>query len=82
MSRLIDASSSYFNLLIFCKKNKNYLIPKGTWILLHFWAMSNNAVHWKNAEQFRPERFLNEDGTFLKNDFLLAFSTGKLIFSN
>lgn len=56
---------------------ENYDIPKDTWVLLHFWAMSNNSDNWEDAREFRPERFLNSDGSFRKNDHLLAFSTGK-----
>jgi len=54
-----------------------YFIPKGTWILLHFFAMSRVESHWKDANEFRPERFLNEDGAFQKNDNFLVFSTGR-----
>ena len=39
--------------------------------------MSNNSDNWEDAREFRPERFLNSDGSFRKNDHLLAFSTGK-----
>ena len=56
---------------------QNYEIPKGTWVLLHFWAINNNNIQWKDAQEFKPERFLNDDGTFCKNENLLAFSTGK-----
>ncbi len=59
---------------------QNYDIPKDTWVLLHFWAMSNNTVQWKDAQEFKPERFLNNDGTFFKDENLLAFSTGTLVF--
>lgn len=57
---------------------EDYDIPKDTWVLLHFWSMSHNRNHWQDALEFRPERFLNEeDGTFRKDEHLLAFSTGK-----
>lgn len=56
---------------------EDYDIPKDTWILLHFWAMSNDANQWDDARTFKPERFLNDQGKFLKNENLLAFSTGR-----
>ncbi|XP_046464672.1 cytochrome P450 2C5-like [Daphnia pulex] len=56
---------------------ENYEIPKDTWVLLHFWAMSNNKSLWEDVREFKPERFLNDDGTFKKNENFLAFSAGK-----
>ncbi|XP_032779897.1 cytochrome P450 2C15 [Daphnia magna] len=58
-------------------KYENYDIPKKTWVLLHFWAMSNNTALWHDVREFKPERFLNNDGTFCKNENFLAFSAGK-----
>ena len=55
---------------------QEYDIPKNTWILLHFWAMSHDASQWSDGETFSPERFLSEYGTFSKKDNFLAFSTG------
>ena len=59
---------------------QGYFIPKGAWVLLHFYAMSRQESHWKDAHVFRPERFLNEEGKFQKNDNFLVFSTGNFIF--
>ncbi|XP_046639122.1 cytochrome P450 2U1-like isoform X2 [Daphnia pulicaria] len=56
---------------------ENYDIPKDTWVLLHFWAMSNNKDQWDEVKEFQPERFLNDEGMFCKNENLLAFSTGR-----
>ncbi|KAK8961346.1 Trans-cinnamate 4-monooxygenase [Platanthera guangdongensis] len=30
-------------------------------ILVNAWWLANNPAHWKNPEDFRPERFLEED---------------------
>ena len=70
-----DTVNRLFNLHF--KLFKIFLNVSSQWVLLHFWAMSNNPNHWEDERAFRPERFLNEDGTFRKNDHLLAFSTGK-----
>ena len=56
---------------------EDYDIPKDTWVLLHFYSMSHNKNHWDDPMQFRPERFLNSDGTFRKDEHFLAFSTGR-----
>merc|ERR1712071_483105 len=54
-----------------------FFIPKGTWVLLHFYAMSRKEEDWKDAHLFRPERFLDEQGAFQKNENFLVFSTGR-----
>ena len=38
--------------------------------------MSNNKSLWEDVREFKPERFLNNDGTFSKNENFLAFSAG------
>lgn len=38
--------------------------------------MSNNKDQWDEVKEFQPERFLNDEGMFCKNENLLAFSTG------
>lgn len=55
---------------------QGFFIPKGTWVLLHFYAMSRKEEDWKDAHLFRPERFLDEQGAFQKNENFLVFSTG------
>ncbi|GMT22840.1 hypothetical protein PFISCL1PPCAC_14137 [Pristionchus fissidentatus] len=55
-------------------------IPKDTWVNgdIHF-LMANDPL-FENPEEFRPERYLNEDGRTLKKDLVehtLPFSIGK-----
>ncbi|XP_020572760.1 trans-cinnamate 4-monooxygenase-like [Phalaenopsis equestris] len=38
-----------------------YEIPAESKILVNAWWLANNPSHWKNPEQFRPERFLEEE---------------------
>jgi cytochrome P450 len=42
-------------------KFKGYTIPQGTRILLTTLSMSMDPELWKNPEEFRPERFLEEE---------------------
>ncbi|XP_054751252.2 cytochrome P450 2J6-like [Lytechinus pictus] len=50
-------------------------IDKGTIILSNLLSALQDSKQWKDAGDFRPERFLNEDGTLEKRD-TLGFSTG------
>lgn len=39
-----------------------YLIPKDSIILCNFYGIHMDENYWENPAEFRPERFLNEDG--------------------
>ena len=39
-----------------------YHIPSGTQLLVSVWAIGRDPNSWENPIEFRPERFLNEDG--------------------
>ncbi|GIX68767.1 vitamin D 25-hydroxylase [Caerostris extrusa] len=58
-----------------------YDIPKGTNILPNQYAMHNDPKYWKDPEVFRPERFLNKDGSLIshKLDSYVPFSIGRRI---
>nr|Q43054.1 RecName: Full=Trans-cinnamate 4-monooxygenase; AltName: Full=Cinnamic acid 4-hydroxylase; Short=C4H; Short=CA4H; AltName: Full=Cytochrome P450 73; AltName: Full=Cytochrome P450C4H [Populus sieboldii x Populus grandidentata]pir/JC5129/ trans-cinnamate 4-monooxygenase (EC 1.14.13.11) A - Japanese aspen x large-toothed aspen [Populus sieboldii x Populus grandidentata]BAA11576.1 cinnamic acid 4-hydroxylase [Populus sieboldii x Populus grandidentata]BAA11579.1 cinnamic acid 4-hydroxylase [Populus len=55
-------------------------IPAESKILVNAWWLANNPAHWKNPEEFRPERFL-EEGAKVEangNDFrYLPFGVGR-----
>eukprot|EP00057_Strongylocentrotus_purpuratus_P027471 XP_011681945.1 PREDICTED: cytochrome P450 1A1-like isoform X1 [Strongylocentrotus purpuratus] len=57
-----------------------YHIPAGTQVLANFWAINHDETTWDNPSEFRPERFLNDNGQ-LRNmkDFphFMPFSTGR-----
>ena len=38
--------------------------------------------HWKDGDEFRPERFLGEEGKVIRDEHLIPFSIGEAIFSN
>jgi cytochrome P450 len=43
------------------------------------YALHNDKKIWSDPENFRPERFLNDDGKLdLKKDFTLGFGAGQL----
>ncbi|XP_043704635.1 trans-cinnamate 4-monooxygenase-like [Telopea speciosissima] len=57
-----------------------YEIPAESKILVNAWWLANNPAHWKSPDQFRPERFLEEDAKVEANgnDFrYLPFGVGR-----
>ncbi|XP_061073770.1 cytochrome P450 2M1-like [Conger conger] len=56
---------------------RGYCIPEGTMVLPLLSSVLSDPKLWKNPDVFDPENFLNEDGSFRKNDGFLAFGLGK-----
>ncbi|XP_013383555.1 steroid 17-alpha-hydroxylase/17,20 lyase-like [Lingula anatina] len=56
-----------------------YDIPKGTIIYANIWAIHHDPKNWESPEVFKPERFLNKDGSLKELDkkTWLPFSSGK-----
>ncbi|KAG2672870.1 hypothetical protein I3843_13G054200 [Carya illinoinensis] len=57
-----------------------YDIPAESKVLVNAWWLANNPAHWKNPEEFRPERFLEEESKVEANgnDFrFLPFGVGR-----
>ncbi|XP_010931381.2 trans-cinnamate 4-monooxygenase [Elaeis guineensis] len=57
-----------------------YDIPAESKILVNAWWLANNPEHWKKPEEFRPERFLEEEAKVepTGNDFrFLPFGVGR-----
>ncbi|XP_023216449.1 vitamin D 25-hydroxylase-like [Centruroides sculpturatus] len=59
-------------------KIREYIIPKGTIVVLNIWSIHNDPSYWENPEEFLPERFLTEDGLSIKKlKSFSPFSYGK-----
>ncbi|KAF4523114.1 hypothetical protein B566_EDAN003128 [Ephemera danica] len=54
-----------------------YDVPKETLFLLNFWSMNMDPELWGDPRNFRPERFIAEDGTFQKKEFNLPFGLAR-----
>lgn len=56
---------------------EGYTIPENTLIFISQHAILNDKEHWGDPENFRPDRFLNENGEYTKDDWLVVFGGGK-----
>ena len=57
-----------------------YDIPKGSNVHVNVWAVARDPAMWKNPNEFRPERFLEEDVDMKGTDFrLLPFGAGRRV---
>ncbi|ROK28169.1 Cytochrome P450 2M1 [Anabarilius grahami] len=56
-----------------------YVIPKGTMVFPLLSSVLIDPKRWKNPNCFDPEKFLNEEGQFMKNDAFVAVGMGKRI---
>ncbi|CAH1392903.1 unnamed protein product [Nezara viridula] len=54
-----------------------YIIPKDTIVLANLYSLHMNKDHWIDPEKFRPERFIDENGAIIQNDFFIPFGLGK-----
>jgi cytochrome P450 len=61
---------------------EGYTIPSGTRVILNVWALGRDPTCWESAEEFMPERFMEEAmdaaSDLQGNDFrLLPFGSGR-----
>lgn len=57
---------------------KGHLIKENTTILANIYGNLHDPDIWGDPENFRPERFLNEDATqVIRRDTIFGFSEGK-----
>jgi len=58
-------------------KLNGYNIPKDTTVLISLWSVLSDPGHWGDPEVFRPERFLDSNGKFVKDEWMINFGSGK-----
>ncbi|KAJ9576498.1 hypothetical protein L9F63_025608 [Diploptera punctata] len=54
-----------------------YDIPKDTTVLISLWSVHRDVKHWGDPDVFRPDRFIDNKGELIKDDWLLNFGVGK-----
>lgn len=75
----------HYNSLQLCKINfqdtliGDYYIPQGTMVIPLQWALHMNPDLWPEPEQFKPERYLDENNQIKLPGNLLPFQAGKSI---
>jgi cytochrome P450 len=50
--------------------------PAGSIIITYFYGLHRSSAHWPDAEAFRPERFLDENGKIRKMNAFFPFGAG------
>nr|CAD7392258.1 unnamed protein product [Timema cristinae] len=56
---------------------EGYSIPKDTLLIPSLWTLMHDKEHWGDPEVFRPQRFLDTEGKFVKDDWMIPFGMGK-----
>ncbi|XP_059152572.1 cytochrome P450 2J4-like [Physella acuta] len=56
-----------------------FTIPKGAQVIPNLDAVLKDEKIWGDPENFRPERFLDEQGNLIKREELIPFSIGRRI---
>lgn len=55
-----------------------YTVPKGSNVLVNYWAAEKDPAVWQKPEEFNPERFLSDDKkTFKKLKHHIPLGVGK-----
>ncbi|XP_008549892.1 methyl farnesoate epoxidase-like [Microplitis demolitor] len=56
---------------------EGYHIPKDTVILFNLHSANNDESCWEKPEEFRPDRFLDENGRYHRRNEFIPFGLGK-----
>ncbi|XP_055887425.1 cytochrome P450 2J4-like [Biomphalaria glabrata] len=57
----------------------SYVIPAGTLVIPNVNSVHLDPELWANPSEFRPDRFLSDDGSLVKNSALMPFFIGQRV---
>lgn len=46
---------------------------------MNLWSVLHDREHWGDPEVFRPERFIDTEGKFIKDEWMIQFGAGKRV---
>ncbi|KAK8744995.1 hypothetical protein OTU49_000394 [Cherax quadricarinatus] len=58
-------------------KLQGFRIQAGTVVLNNLYSVHMDPGYWGDPETFRPERFINHDGSFRKDERVIPFGKGR-----
>ncbi|NWS53693.1 CP2U1 protein, partial [Chunga burmeisteri] len=58
---------------------QGYTIPKGSVIVPNLWSVHRDPNIWEKPDEFRPSRFLDENGQLIKKEAFIPFGMGKRV---
>ena len=53
-----------------------YTIPKDTIVVPNLWEVHHDPITWGDPDVFRPDRFIDQSGKFVKHEHVIPFSIG------
>ncbi|XP_072014960.1 cytochrome P450 2B5-like [Amphiura filiformis] len=56
---------------------RGYTIPKNSVVISNLYAVMHSPEIWGDPEEFRPERFLDDEGNFHEPDEVIPFGVGR-----
>ncbi|XP_059152571.1 cytochrome P450 2D15-like [Physella acuta] len=82
METLRFSSTIPFSVTHVCSQDtvlNGFTIPKDAQVIPNLYAVLHDEIIWGDPENFRPERFLDEQGNLIKREELIPFSIGRRI---
>uniref|UniRef100_A0A3B1K1T7 Cytochrome P450 family 2 subfamily R member 1 n=1 Tax=Astyanax mexicanus TaxID=7994 RepID=A0A3B1K1T7_ASTMX len=56
---------------------RGYTIPRGTMVITNLYSVHFDEKYWREPGVFCPERFLDNNGNFMRRDAFVPFSVGR-----
>ncbi|XP_022525825.2 vitamin D 25-hydroxylase [Astyanax mexicanus] len=56
---------------------RGYTIPRGTMVITNLYSVHFDEKYWREPGVFCPERFLDNNGNFMRQDAFVPFSVGR-----